>query len=101
MVRAIRVAGVMVVGVIVGYVWAIFPATLAAVMVGPIDRSTWWVAGVLAATPYILVALLAVRSWLHGRGRQHPLIFALALSSLLAAAGSSVLFLLSTLDSEF
>jgi hypothetical protein len=96
-----RLAGVVGLGVIVGYVWAIFPASLIAVLVGPIARSKWWVAGVLAATPYLLVAVLAVRSWLRGQGRQHPLLFALALAGLLAAAGSSALFFLLTLDSQF
>jgi hypothetical protein len=100
-IRAARLAGMIVLGIIIGYTWAIIPATTVAALVGPIDRSKWWVAGILAATPYLLVALVGVLSWRRGRGRQHPLISALTLASLLAAAGSSVLFFLATLDSQF
>ena len=89
------------VGVWLGYVWGIFPASVIALLVGPIDESRWWVAGLLAAAPYLLLAALLVLFWLRRWGRSRPLLFTVALAGLLAAAVSSAIFFVQTLDSQF
>jgi hypothetical protein len=98
---ALRVSGVLALGLFFGYTFAIFPATIGALLIGPLDESKWWLAGVVAAAPYLLVAVWLVALWRRGTGREHPLMFSFGFASLLSASGSSALFFLATLDSQF
>ncbi|MGH2556854.1 MAG: hypothetical protein ACRDHO_14210 [Actinomycetota bacterium] len=99
-IRALRVVGVLAIGIALGYIFGILPATIAALLVGPLDESRWWFAGALAAVPYLLVAGLLAVLWRGGQ-REHPFLFSFALAGLLGAAGSSVLFFVATLESQF